>query len=75
MNLLEIEIFGQLSINRESRITLKIENSITALEVARQLGLNPEAIGLITIDGKQSDLSDPILDSNRVCFFPHMSGG
>lgn len=72
---LEIEIFGQLSINRVSRIDLKIVNPTTAMEIVRQLGLNPETIGLVTIDGKQSDLSDAVLDNNRICFFPHMSGG
>jgi hypothetical protein len=72
---LKIEIFGQLSLNRESQVELKVDKPATALEIARQLGLNPEAIGLITIDGRQSDFGDSVSDINRICFFPHMSGG
>jgi molybdopterin converting factor small subunit len=75
MNSLEIEIFGQLSIKRESRIDLKINSPKTALEAARELGLNPESIGLVTINGKQSNLDDVVRDKDRICFFPYMSGG
>jgi hypothetical protein len=72
---LEIEIFGQLSFNRESKVEFKLEKSTTALEIAKQLGLNPDAIGLITIDGKQSEFEDDVSDFSRICFFPYMSGG
>jgi molybdopterin converting factor small subunit len=72
---LEIEIFGQLALNRESKVGLKLEKPATALEITKQLGLNPDAIGLITIDGRQSEFDDSVQDGDRICFFPYMSGG
>jgi len=72
---LEIEIFGQLAINQEKNRTLKIDQPVIVLEVANLIGLNHELIGLITIDGVQSELQDEVIDSNRLCFFPFMAGG
>ena len=72
---MEIEIFGQLSIDQEHRRTLKIDQAMTVFEVAKLIGLNTELIGLITIDGVQSELQDVVMENNRLCFFPYMSGG
>jgi len=44
-------------------------------KVAERLGLNPKEIGLITINGVQSELEDPVPPNSRLCFFPYMSGG
>jgi hypothetical protein len=72
---MEIEIFGQLSIDQEHHRILKINHPIKVMEVAKSIGLNPELIGLITIDGVQSELQDVVTENNRLCFFPYMSGG
>jgi hypothetical protein len=72
---MEIEIFGQLSIDQEHRRILILDQARTVLEVAKLIGLNPELIGLITIDGVQSELHDVVMENNRLCFFPYMSGG
>jgi hypothetical protein len=72
---MEIEIFGQLSIDQEHRRTLILDQAMTVLEVAKLIELNTELIGLITIDGVQSELQDVVTENNRLCFFPYMSGG
>jgi hypothetical protein len=72
---MEIEIFGQLSIDQEHHRTLKIDQTMTVLDVAKLIELNTELIGLITIDGVQSELQDVVTENNRLCFFPYMSGG
>lgn len=72
---MEIEIFGQLSLDRESKVEFKPGKPKTALVIAKQLGLNSDAIGLITIDGRQSELDDLVSDFSRICFFPYMGGG
>ena len=72
---MEIELFGQLSIDQEHRRTLILDQAMTVLEVAKLIGMNPELIGFITIDGVQSELQDVVMENNRVCFFPYMSGG
>jgi hypothetical protein len=72
---LEVVLFGQLLPGKQRRQTLEIEKPIIVSEVANMLGLNPEEVGLITINGVQSEMEDSINSDSRLCFFPHMSGG
>jgi hypothetical protein len=39
------------------------------------IGLELEEIGLVTIDGVQSDLEHSVQPDSRLCFFPYVSGG
>jgi hypothetical protein len=71
----DIELFGQLSSGALRRQTLTLEQSMTAYQVALLLRLNPDEIGLITINGVQSEMQDPVPPESRLCFFPPMSGG
>lgn len=48
---------------------------MTVQEVAILLGLNPDDVGLIAINGVQSEMQDPVPPDCRLCFFPPMSGG
>lgn len=48
---------------------------MTARDVAVQLGLNLDDIGLVSINGVQVELDEPVLPGGRLCFFPPMSGG
>ena len=72
---IEVELFGQLSIGRQRKQFLNFEHPLEVKEVAVWLGLNLEQIGLITIDGVQSQMEDVISPGCRLCFFPPMSGG
>jgi hypothetical protein len=72
---IEVEIFGQLLPLTERRQFLSLEHPVLVLEVANIIGLKPEEIGLITIDGVQSDMEDSVEPGCRLCFFPYMSGG
>jgi len=71
----DVELFGQLAIGRPRRTSVSPEPQGTVREVAVALGLDPEAVGLISIDGVQSELDDRVPDSCRLCFFPPMTGG
>jgi hypothetical protein len=72
---IEIELFGQLLPREQRRQTMHMKRSVSVREVANILGLKPEEVGLITIDGVQSEMEDSVQSSCRLCFFPHMSGG
>ena len=72
---IEIELFGQLLPGAQRRQMLKIENSVSVQEVAHSLGLILEEVGLITIDGVQSEKESSVKPGSRLCFFPPMSGG
>ena len=71
----EIELFGQLLPSKPRKQTLEMERPLNVQDVALHLGLNPKEIGLMTINGVQSELDDPVPPTCRLCFFPHMSGG
>jgi hypothetical protein len=73
--IVDVEIFGQLSPNIQRRQTLTLEHPMSVREVATMLGLNPEEVGLITINSVQSELDDLVSTDCRLCFFPYISGG
>lgn len=72
---IEIELFGQLSTGRQRRQILTLENPIPIRETVILLGLDPNDVGLMTINGVQSELEDLVPIDCRLCFFPPMSGG
>jgi hypothetical protein len=71
----DVEIFGQLAPRVQRRQTLTLESPASVREVAIRLGIDPEEVGLITIDGVQSLMQDEVPLTCRLCFFPPMSGG
>jgi len=54
---------------------MEIQKPETARSLAMTIGLNADDIGLITIDGVQSSLDDPVQTDSRLCFFPYITGG
>jgi hypothetical protein len=72
---IEVELFGQLLPGAERRQLLEVKDRICVYEVANKLGLKPDEVGLITIDGVQSEMEDLVHPGCRLCFFPYMSGG
>ncbi len=75
MSAVEIEIFGQLLPGQPRRRTLEIQGPATARDIANLIGLDLTEIGILSIDGVQSELEAPVQPGSRVCFFPYLSGG
>jgi hypothetical protein len=71
----ELEVFGALLPPDKRRQILQIDGRTTVRQVADSLGLDPDQIGLITIQGVQSELDDIIPPCCRLCIFPPLSGG
>ena len=71
----DIEIFGQLLPEEPRRRTVEIKKPETARSLAQAIGLDQDVIGLVTINGVQSDLDDPVQPDSRLCFFPYITGG
>lgn len=72
---ISVELFGQLALPSPRRQTLDLAEGATVQEAASILGLNAEEIGLITINGVQSEMHDHLISDCRLCFFPYISGG
>ena len=70
----DIETFGQLLPGQPRRRTLEISAPATARDLALRIGLDPSEIGLITIDGVQSDLDDKVQPGSRLCFSVRVRG-
>jgi molybdopterin converting factor small subunit len=71
----DVELFGQLLPGAQRRRTLGLERPMTAEEVAILLGLDPADVGLVVINGVQSEMDDAVPPDCRLCFFPPVSGG
>jgi molybdopterin converting factor small subunit len=71
----QVELFGQLLPGAPRRHLLLLEEATTAEQVALRLGLDLETVGLVVIDGVQSELDAAVPPGSRLCFFPPMSGG
>jgi hypothetical protein len=71
----DIEIFGQLLPGQPRRRTMEIDSPTAVRELAHAIGLDLSSIGLMTIDGVQSELDDMVKPDSRLCFFPYVSGG
>jgi len=71
----DVELFGQLAPHLPRRQTLTLEYPMTVQEIALQLDLNPDDVGLISINGLQVELHELVPLNCRLCFFPPMSGG
>jgi hypothetical protein len=72
---IKVEVFGALVPKERRRQAIDTDKPLTVGEIVSTLGLEPEEIGLATIDGVQSRLEDVVPLGSRVCLFPPMSGG
>ncbi len=72
---ISIELFGQLAPLSPRRQILDLAPLATVQDAVDFLRLNPDEIGMATIDGVQSELQDSLSPDCRLCFFPYLSGG
>lgn len=70
-----VELSGQLLPGKPRKQTLRFEQPITVREVAVALGLEIEDVGLVVINGIQSEMEDLVLPNCRLSFFPYLAGG
>ena len=72
---LEIEVFGQLLPGQPRKRIMEAAGHATVREIANAIGLDIAEIGLISIDGVQSQIEDKVRPDSRLCFFPYLAGG
>jgi hypothetical protein len=71
----DVELFGHLAPGQPRRRTLDLDHPMTVRAVVDLLVLDPDSIGLIVVNGVQSELADVVPPDGRLCFFPPVSGG
>ena len=73
--IVHVELNGQLLPGSLRKQEIEIPANASIREVALFLQLNLDEIGLVTINGVQSEMEDPLPPGSRLCFFPYLSGG
>jgi len=74
--MIEIRIFGPLWEHLEPSQELDLEgHEVAVADLIARLGIDPVEVGIVTVDGRQSNLDEIIRADGRVCIFPPMSGG
>jgi molybdopterin converting factor small subunit len=71
----EVELFGHLATTLPKQQMVVLEHLVTAWELAIQLGVNPDEVGFVAINGKHEEMSEIVPEDSRICFFPPLSGG
>ena len=71
----EIQLSGNLLPGERRRMTVVLDHPAPVLQVIRMIGLDPDEVGLIVVNGVQSELEDTVPVDCRLSFFPPLSGG
>lgn len=71
----DIELFGQLLPDHPRRRMVEMKSPATVRDIASAIGLEPDEIGFISVDGVQSGLDDSVRSDSKVCIFPYITGG
>jgi molybdopterin converting factor small subunit len=72
----EVRIFGPLWGHLEPSQELDLEGrEVAVVDLIARLGIDPAEVGIVTVDGRQSNPDEIIPPDGRVCIFPPMSGG
>ncbi len=77
--LIEVRLYATLRRCRpdrpDGRLELELPEDATVLEAAKLLGIDPQEIHLIMINGVGRDLAQPLRQDDRLGLFPPIGGG
>jgi len=74
--MVEVRIFGDLWKHLEPRLELDLEgHDVRMADLIAQLDIDPSEVGIVTVNGRQSNLDEIVPADSRVCIFPPMFGG
>jgi hypothetical protein len=74
--MVEVRIFGDLWKHLAPRLELDLEGrDVRMADLIARLDIDPSEVGIVTVDGRQSNLGEIIPGDSRVCIFPPMLGG
>ena len=74
--MVEVRVFGMLWEHLEPRLEFDLEGcDLSVADLLARLGIDPAEVGIVTVDGRQSNLNQIVPADGRVCIFPPMFGG
>jgi sulfur carrier protein ThiS len=74
--MIEVRIFGPLWEHLAPSLELDLAGrDASVADLLARVGIDPAEVGIVTVDGRQSNLDGIVPADGRVCIFPPMSGG
>jgi sulfur carrier protein ThiS len=74
--MVEVQVFGGLWKHLAPRLELDLEgHDVRVADLIAHLSIDPSEVGIVTVDGRQSNLDRIVPAESRVCIFPPMFGG
>jgi len=74
--MVEVRIFGGLWKHLAPRLELDLEGrELSVVDLIAHLDIDPSELGIVTVDGRQSNLDGTVPADSRVCIFPPLLGG
>jgi hypothetical protein len=74
--MVEICVFGAFWEHLEPRLQLDLEGrDIGVADLLACLGIDSSEVGIVTVNGRQSNFDELVPANCRVCIFPPMFGG
>ena len=72
---IELTLVGLLKEYGPAQVSLPIESGQTVLDVIGRLGLNPELVAIVMVNGRQRFKDSPLRPGDRVKLLPLIGGG
>ena len=73
--MITVKLFANLREGREKQYQFRFEGMQTAKDVISRLGISPEEVAILLINGRHSKPQDAIKDGDLVALFPASGGG
>ena len=74
--MVELRIFGTLWEHLEPNQELDLQGQeLTVAGLLDRLGIDPDQVGIVTVDGRVQKLDDTVPQTCRMCIFQPMFGG
>jgi sulfur carrier protein ThiS len=74
-NEVEMTLVGLLRKYGPAQISLAVQPGGTVMEVIRELGLNPDLVAIVMVNGRQRSKADRLDPGDRVKLVPMVGGG
>jgi sulfur carrier protein ThiS len=71
----ELVLVGLLRDYGPERASLAVEPGETVLDLIRELGLNPDLVAIVMVNGRQQFKSHRLVPGDRVKLLPMVGGG
>ena len=73
--MITVKLFANLREGRQKQYQFKPEGIKTAGDIITRLGIKPEEVAILLINGRHSKPEDAVKDDDLVALFPASGGG